>query len=79
MVDTKSTSPDTIIRAADLPAVCGLRRSQIATLIAEGELPKPIRLGARSRGWLAGEIRAWQKQRVAERDGTARKRLTEGA
>jgi prophage regulatory protein len=46
----------------------GLRRSAIYAAIAEDRFPKPVRLGPNSVAWLAGEVEAWIKARVAERD-----------
>lgn len=62
-----------IIRAGDLPAVTGLGKSKIYTMIADGEFPKPIPLttgakGKGSKGWLEDEIIEWQQQRAEARD-----------
>lgn len=61
---------DQIIRLKDLPAFCGLRRTQIAKLIEAGEFPAPIKLSdsGRARGFLSSEIEAWQQKRIAQRD-----------
>jgi prophage regulatory protein len=57
-----------IIRSHELPAYCGLQRTQIDFLIARGEFPKPLKLSARRKGWLESELLDWQRARVAERD-----------
>ena len=59
-----------VIRERDLYAYTGLRRTQIATLIARGEFPRPIKLAERGRAkaWLEAEIITWQAARVAKRD-----------
>jgi prophage regulatory protein len=63
------SEPDRIIRKADLPKFVGLRRTQIETLIARGEFPKPVRLSERAVGWVGSELAEWQRARIAERDG----------
>jgi prophage regulatory protein len=63
--------PDEILREG--PAIVkasGLGRSQRDELIKQGKFPKPVRLSARRKGWLASEVAAWQLQRIAERDGS---------
>jgi prophage regulatory protein len=57
-----------IIRSHELPAYCGLQRTQIDFLIARGKFPKPLKLSARRKGWLESELLDWQQARVAERD-----------
>ena len=52
-----------------LPAVeakAGFRRSKIDALVREGKFPAPIRIGKRSRGWVATEVEEWIKRRIAE-------------
>ncbi len=60
-----------IIRERDLPQYVGLRRTQIAELIASGEFPAPIKLSdtGRSKGWLEADLIVWQRDRIAKRDG----------
>jgi prophage regulatory protein len=59
---------DKIIRLADLPTYCGLRRTQIDELIKRGEFPRPVKLSARRKGWIERELIAWQQARIAQRD-----------
>ena len=63
--------PQKVIRLAELTLFTGLRRTQIALLIAEGRFPRPVRISARRNCWLAEEIAVWQAERIAERDGKA--------
>jgi prophage regulatory protein len=58
----------TIIRLADLPNYCGLHRTQIASLVAAGKFPKPVKLSERRIAWIAEEVAEWQAARVADRD-----------
>jgi prophage regulatory protein len=60
--------PQTLILAKDLPAVTGLRRTQIAAKIANGTFPTPVRLSARRKAWLEAEVAAWQIAQIAKRD-----------
>jgi prophage regulatory protein len=60
--------PRKVIRLAELTEFTGLRRTQIALLIAEERFPRPVRLSARRKAWLADEIALWQAERIAERD-----------
>jgi prophage regulatory protein len=59
-----------VLRREDVERATGLPRSTLYDLVAKGRFPRPIRLGARSVGWLESEILAWQQARVAERDGS---------
>jgi len=61
-----------IVRRRDLSQFVGLQRSQIAELIKKGEFPGPIPLSdtGRAVGWLEDELAAWQRQRLAKRNGT---------
>lgn len=52
-----------------LPAVkekTGKARSSIYSMIDQNLFPKPIKLGARSVGWLEAEINEWIEQRINE-------------
>lgn len=60
-----------IIRQADLPQYCGLKRTQIYKLIERGEFPRPVQLSARRKGWLEHEIAAWQQNKLAKRDAVS--------
>jgi len=37
--------------------------SQIYALMAKGEFPRPVKIGAQAVGWYEDEIEAWQQQR----------------
>jgi predicted DNA-binding transcriptional regulator AlpA len=64
---------DRVLRRSELKSVVGLGRTQIDNLIAKGEFPAPIPLSDHGRavGWFESEILAWQKARLAKRDGGA--------
>jgi len=57
-----------IVRLVDLPQFCGLKRTQIETLIAAGKFPRPVKLSERRKGWLESELITWQQARIAGRD-----------
>lgn len=43
-----------------------LGRSTIYAMIARGEFPEPIKLGARAVGWRESDITSWLKSREQE-------------
>lgn len=57
--------PRKILRRRRVEDRTGLPRSTIYDAIAAGTFPAPIRLGARSVGWLESEVEAWIAQRIA--------------
>ncbi len=61
----------TILRRGAVEKATGLPRSTIYEKMAKGEFPKPIKLSAKSVGWIESEIAAWQKSRIEKRDGEA--------
>lgn len=56
----------TILRRRQVEARVGLKRSTLYGRIAEGTFPAPVRLGARTVGWLSSEVDEWLRARVAE-------------
>jgi prophage regulatory protein len=60
-----------ILRRPEVEVATGLPRSSLYELIAAGQFPKPIPLGARSVGWLETDVLAWQNGKIAERDKAA--------
>jgi prophage regulatory protein len=61
---------DSILRLRQVMARVGRSRSGIYQLIALGEFPKSIKLGARAVGWLESEIDEWILERVNRSRGT---------
>jgi prophage regulatory protein len=55
----------TILRRRQVEARTGLARSSIYRGIAAGSFPRPIKIGARSSGWLESEINEWLARQVA--------------
>jgi prophage regulatory protein len=63
---------ETFLRISDVQAATGLGRSTIYRLIEQKQFPAPVKvLGPRVSAWLASEIAAWQKARIAESRGGA--------
>jgi len=58
-----------ILRLPQVKQRTGLPVSTIYAYIAQDRFPKQIKLSERSVGWLADEIDAWVKQRIAESRG----------
>jgi prophage regulatory protein len=55
----------TILRLPQVISEVGLSRSAIYQRISEDNFPKSINLGGRAVGWLASDIQAWIKSRLA--------------
>jgi prophage regulatory protein len=60
-----------VLRRNEVEKATGLPRSTIYEKMAKGEFPKPIKLSAKSVGWLENEIIDWQKARIQQRDQVA--------
>ena len=54
-----------ILRLPQVKTRVGLSRSSIYLAISQGKFPKPVRLGARSVGWLEAEVEAWLSAQIA--------------
>ena len=54
----------TVLRLPEVKLKTGLSRSSLYNFIKQGNFPPPIKLGARSSGWLNSEIEAWIQQRT---------------
>ena len=55
------------MRRPQVEASTGLSRSTLYAMIAEGEFPRPIRLGKRAVGWTETEVSDWLDTRKAQR------------
>jgi prophage regulatory protein len=65
---------DTFLRLDAVKKATGLGRSTIYDLMAQEPpgFPRPVKPGgpnAKAVAWVASEVSAWQRQKVAERDG----------
>lgn len=55
------------LRVGKLPEICEITASSSSTIylwVAQGKFPKPIKLGARSSGWVIEEVEIWLKERI---------------
>lgn len=52
-----------LVDMAYITAYTGMTDKWFYKLIKDGEFPKPIKLGRRSR-WLRSEVEAWMQQRI---------------
>ena len=57
-----------ILRRPDVERKTGFKRAHIYALIAQGKVPKPIKLGVRAVGWDSLEVERWLIDRVSPRD-----------
>lgn len=57
-----------IIRKSTLAQQMGVSIAWLDRAVKSGTFPRPIRLSARSVGWLSTEVDAWLKARAAERE-----------
>lgn len=53
-----------ILRRPEVINAVGLSTATIYRMMAESKFPKPVKLGARSVGWLESDIQAWLEQRI---------------
>jgi prophage regulatory protein len=60
-----------ILRLPQVVEATGETRSTIYKRISEGQFPKPVRLGAKSVGWVEDEIAEYNNARIARRDAEA--------
>ena len=53
-----------ILRRQLVESQTGLSRSKIYDLITRDEFPRPIKIGARTVGWVEADIAAWINQKI---------------
>lgn len=44
----------------------GISRSNLLARVKDGQFPKPVKLSARSVGWIASEVDEWIESRIRE-------------
>jgi len=49
----------------------GMSNSTLYEEVAAGRFPRPVKIGARSVGWISTEVDAWIEQRIQQRDQEA--------
>lgn len=50
---------DRLLSRREVEAICSLSRSSLYAMMAKGEFPKPVHLGARRVAWRESDIKAW--------------------
>jgi prophage regulatory protein len=60
-------TPDRLLRRPAVEAMVGLRRAAIYDLVAKGQFPRPVRIGARAVAWRSTDIAAWISSRPTAR------------
>ncbi|CAM8504931.1 helix-turn-helix transcriptional regulator [Morganella morganii] len=67
---TTAPSPldDPLVDMKEITKLTGLTDKWFYKLIQDGQFPKPIKLGNRSR-WLTSEVDAWLQARIVESRG----------
>ena len=65
MTTDYSVLKDQLVTMPFITQLTGLTDKWFYKLIQDGEFPKPIKLGRRSR-WLESEVEAWLQQRIAQ-------------
>jgi prophage regulatory protein len=56
------------LRRGEVVRLTGLPVSTIYEQMSAGIFPRPVRISARSNGWIESEIAEWQAARIAERN-----------
>ncbi len=64
-LDIMQNSKQRILRLRSVLDKTGDSRSGLYLKVSKGVFPKPIKLSARSVGWLEGEVDNWINQRIA--------------
>ena len=53
------------LRRAEVARLTGFSVSTLYRLAKAGDFPKPVKIGARASGWIAGEVSEWIEARVS--------------
>lgn len=55
-----------ILRRPEVINAVGLSTATIYRLMSENKFPKPVKLGARSVGWVETDIQSWLEERIEQ-------------
>jgi prophage regulatory protein len=58
-----------LIKLKQVMECTGLARSTVYKFMAEGQFPKPVKLGVRMVAWVETEVHAWVHEKICLRDG----------
>lgn len=53
-----------LIRLTQVMECTGLARSTVYKFMAEGDFPKPVKLGVRVAAWVEAEVLAWIEEKI---------------
>jgi len=65
-IASPSPLPNRLLRLPECLHKTGLSKSAFQKKISEGEIPRPVSLGARSVAWPESEIDAWIAEKLAQ-------------
>ena len=57
-----------LIKLKQVMDCTGLARSTVYKFMADGQFPKPVKLGSKMVAWVESEVLAWIQERVSARD-----------
>ncbi len=57
-----------LIKLKQVMDCTGLARSTVYKFMADGQFPKPVKLGSKMVAWVESEVSAWIQERVSARD-----------
>ncbi|WP_448658293.1 helix-turn-helix transcriptional regulator [Sphingomonas sp. CJ99] len=60
-----------LLRLPDVMGRTALSRSALYNLMAEGDFPKPVKIGGRINAWPVQDIDAWIQSRIEARERAA--------
>lgn len=68
-MDTNKTIPGTcrLMRIREVLELCGLSRATLYREIKLHAFPAPVKLSARSVGWLQDDVVRWMESKIAQR------------
>ncbi|MFO1496518.1 MAG: AlpA family transcriptional regulator [Lysobacterales bacterium] len=61
-----AVSQPKLLRLPQVEELTGFKRSQLYRLQAAGKFPKRVKISQRSSAWVASEVDAWIRARIAE-------------
>jgi prophage regulatory protein len=67
-MNTENQAACRLIRLPQIIEITGMKKASIYLWMKEGRFPKPIRIGARSVGWVEKEVGDWVRERINARD-----------
>lgn len=65
----KSNNSEILLRKNEVLRMIGLSNSSFYSRIKDGQIPRGVPIGIRSRAWPASEINAYIAKCIAQRDG----------